>query len=45
MDIKLLFMYASVFKRRVVVGLLVGLFLLISLLATPWWDMIASLSK
>jgi len=45
MDIKLLFMYASVFKRRVVVGLLVGLFLLISLLATPWWEMIASLSK
>ena len=45
MDIKLLFMYGSVFKPRVVVGLLIGLFLLISLLATPWWTMIASLSK
>lgn len=36
MDIKLLFMYSSVFKRRVVVSLLVGLFGLVWLFAQPW---------
>jgi uncharacterized membrane protein YraQ (UPF0718 family) len=36
MDIKLVFMYAAVFKQRVVIGLLVGLFLLIGLLSGPW---------
>lgn len=45
MDIKLLFMYASVFKRRVVLGFLIGLFIIIGLAATPWWNMIASLAK
>ncbi len=45
MDIKLLFMYASVFQRRVVLGLLIGLFAVVALLSTPWWTMISSLHK
>lgn len=45
MDIKLLFMYASVFKRRVVLGFLIGLFILIGVAATPWWNMISALAK
>lgn len=36
MDIKLLFMYASVFKRKVVVYMMFGLFGLIWLFAHPW---------
>lgn len=36
MDIKLLFMYASVFKRKVVVWMLVGLFGLIWVFSQPW---------
>lgn len=43
MDIKLLFMYSSVFKRKVVVWMLVGLFVLIGVLATPWIDLIQHL--
>jgi uncharacterized protein len=45
MDIKLLFMYSSIFKRKVVLALLVWLFVLIALVATPWWTMISSLAK
>ena len=36
MDIKLLFMYSAVFKRRVVLALMVGLFILVGVLAEPW---------
>lgn len=36
MDVKLVFMYAAVFKRRVVVTMLLGLFVLIGLLSGPW---------
>jgi uncharacterized protein len=36
MDVKLVFMYAAVFKRRVVVAMLLGLFVLIGLLSGPW---------
>ena len=36
MDIKLLFMYSSVFKRKVVVYLLLGLFALVWLFTCPW---------
>lgn len=36
MDIKLLFMYASVFKRKVVLAFCLGLFLLVGLFAQPW---------
>lgn len=45
MDIKLLFMYSGVFKRRVVLALLIGLFILIGLLCGPWMEMIQSLPK
>ena len=40
MDIKLMFMYAAVFKRRMVISMLLGTFLLIALLANPWMDLI-----
>ncbi len=43
MDIKLLFMYSSVFQRKVVVSLLIGLFILIGLLSGPWMQLIQSL--
>jgi uncharacterized membrane protein YraQ (UPF0718 family) len=43
MDIKLLFMYSSVFQRKVVVYLLIGLFVLVGVLATPWMSLIQSL--
>ena len=36
MDIKLLFMYAAVFQRKVVAALFIGLFIVIALLAKPW---------
>jgi len=36
MDIKLMFMYSVVFRRRVVIAMLLGTFLLIASLATPW---------
>jgi uncharacterized membrane protein YraQ (UPF0718 family) len=36
MDIKLMFMYSVVFRRRVVFLMLLGTFLLIGLLAQPW---------
>jgi len=36
MDIKLMFMYSVVFRRRVVLAMLLGTFLLIGLLAQPW---------
>jgi len=45
MDIKLLFMYSSVFKRRVVVALFLGLLLVIGLLVEPWAAMIEHLAK
>ncbi|MCX6849280.1 MAG: permease [Verrucomicrobia bacterium] len=43
MDIKLLFMYSSVFQRKVVVSLLIGLFILIGLLSGPWMNLIQHL--
>ncbi|MCW0219529.1 MAG: permease [Prosthecobacter sp.] len=36
MDIKLMFMYSAVFKRRMVIALLLGTFILIAILAEPW---------
>ena len=44
MDIKLLFMYSGVFKRRVVLALLIGLFILIGALSEPWMMMIQKLA-
>lgn len=43
MDIKLLFMYSGVFQRKVVVWLLVGLFVLVAALSTPWIDLVQML--
>jgi uncharacterized membrane protein YraQ (UPF0718 family) len=43
MDIKLLFMYSSVFQRKVVVSFLIGLFILIGLLAGPWMSLVQHL--
>ncbi|MCF7788228.1 MAG: permease [Prosthecobacter sp.] len=43
MDIKLLFMYSSVFKRKVVVSLLIGLFILVGLLSGPWMNLVQHL--
>lgn len=43
MDIKLLFMYSSVFKRKVVVSLLIGLFILVGLLSGPWINLVQHL--
>jgi hypothetical protein len=39
MDIKLLFMYASIFKRKVVLALFVGLFVIIALWVKPWSEL------
>jgi uncharacterized membrane protein YraQ (UPF0718 family) len=44
MDIKLLFMYSSVFQRKVVVSFLIGLFILIGLLSGPWMSLVQHLS-
>jgi uncharacterized membrane protein YraQ (UPF0718 family) len=43
MDIKLLFMYSSVFQRKVVVSLLIGLFILVGLLSGPWMNLVQHL--
>ena len=45
MDIKLLFMYSAVFKRRVVVAFLIGLFILIGCLSEPWMLVIQKLAS
>lgn len=45
MDIKLLFMYSSVFKRRIVFGMLFGLMIVVGLLSGPWADLIQHLAK
>ena len=45
MDVKLVFMYAGVFRRRVVVGLLLGLFLLVGLLCGPWIALLEKLAS
>ncbi|MBV6499791.1 MAG: putative two-component membrane permease complex subunit SMU_747c [Prosthecobacter sp.] len=44
MDIKLLFMYSGVFRRRVVLALLIGLFILVGALSEPWMMMIQKLA-
>jgi uncharacterized membrane protein YraQ (UPF0718 family) len=44
MDIKLVFMYLAVFKRRVVFGMVIGLFLLVGFLSVPWMMMLQKLS-
>ena len=44
MDVKLIFMYSAVFKRRVVVGLFIGLFVLVRALSVPWSQLIQTLA-
>lgn len=44
MDVKLIFMYSAVFKRRVVVGLFIGLFVLVGALSVPWSQLIQTLA-
>ena len=44
MDIKLLFMYSAVFKRRVVMAFLIGLFILVGCLSEPWMLLIQKLA-
>jgi uncharacterized protein len=44
MDVKLIFMYSAVFKRRVVIAMLIGLFVLVGVLAVPWMSLIQSLA-
>ena len=36
LDVKLVFMYASIFRRKFLVGLCIALFLLVALLSKPW---------
>jgi uncharacterized membrane protein YraQ (UPF0718 family) len=45
MDIKLLFLYSGVFKGRVVMALLIGLFILVGALSEPWMMMIQKLAS
>lgn len=45
MDIKLMFMYAAVFRRKFVIGMLLGVFLLIGLLAVPWMAFVSDPSS
>lgn len=44
MDVKLIFMYSAVFKRRVVIAMLIGIFLLVGVLSVPWMTLIQSLA-
>lgn len=44
MDMKLLFLYSTVFKRRMIIVLLLALLLLIGLLSGPWMHFIQSLA-
>jgi uncharacterized membrane protein YraQ (UPF0718 family) len=36
LDVKLVFMYASIFRRKFLIGLCIALFLLVALLSKPW---------
>lgn len=45
MDIKLMFMYAAVFKRRMVIAMLLGTFLLIAVLSNPWMALVQLLQN
>jgi hypothetical protein len=45
MDIKLMFMYSGVFKRRIVIGMVFGLLIVIGVLSGPWTQMIQYLAS
>jgi uncharacterized membrane protein YraQ (UPF0718 family) len=36
LDVKLVFMYASIFRRKFLIGLCIALFLMVALLSKPW---------
>ena len=44
MDFKLLFMYSAVFKRRMVLGMFVGLMFVVGMLSSPWASLIHRLA-
>lgn len=44
-DMQLLFVYSTVFKRRIIIALTLGLFILIGLLSGPWMHFIQSLAS
>ncbi len=44
MDFKLLFMYSAVFKRRMILGMFVGLLFAVGLLSGPWASLIHHLA-
>ncbi len=43
LDVKLVFMYSAVFRRKFVIGLSVAMFVLVALLANPWTYLIHQL--
>lgn len=45
LDVKLIFMYSSVFRRKFMIGLSVSLFLLVALLCEPWANLVGRLSN
>ncbi|WP_038158609.1 permease [Verrucomicrobium sp. BvORR106] len=45
LDVKLVFMYSSVFRRKFMVGLCVAIFLLVALLCEPWAKWVGKLSN
>lgn len=45
MDIKLMFMYSGVFKRRIVIGMVFGLLIVVGALSGPWSQLIQSLAN
>nr|WP_082408711.1 permease [Verrucomicrobium spinosum] len=45
LDVKLVFMYSSVFRRKFLVGLCAAIFLLVALLCEPWAKWVGKLSN
>lgn len=45
LDVKLVFMYSSVFRRKFMVGLCISIFLLVALLCEPWAKWVGKLSN
>jgi uncharacterized membrane protein YraQ (UPF0718 family) len=40
LDVKLVFMYSSAFRRRFLIGLSIALFLLVGILSGPWYKLV-----
>lgn len=45
LDVKLVFMYSSIFRRKFLIGLCLALFVLVALLCEPWMALIALLEN